>query len=115
MRFVSFATLRVVRLFILLRDVDEITAEDQRQEADVQRRDQFLGEHRALLNSLSSPYLTMNVNDTAEQTPRSSVPIDVQHTEDLQESNTTDSRSGKRLSIGGQCDHQCRGNDHDQI
>lgn len=50
MTLVSFAALRIVRLFILFRDVNQVTTEDQRQKADVQRCDQFLGKSQLLLN-----------------------------------------------------------------
>ena len=50
MSLVAFATLRIVRLFIFFRDVNQVTTEDQRQKADVQRGDQFLGEIQWLLN-----------------------------------------------------------------
>jgi hypothetical protein len=60
-------------------------------------------------------YLTMNKNNASEQPPRSTLPIDMKHSKDLQESNSSNRTRRKNLSIASNRQHNQRGHYHYQI
>lgn len=50
-------------------------------------------------NDEYSIYLTVDENNWAEKSPRAALPIDMEHSKDLQETNSSNGARGKHLSI----------------
>lgn len=50
----------------------------------------------------------MNVDDGAEKTPRSCLPVDVKHAQDLKKSNASNSRRGEHLTVAADGDNDRR-------
>ena len=83
---ISLGASLVSSLLIFFGNVNEVTAEDQCKKSDVQRGNQFLRKRQdPFENTIDTlpVYLSMNVHDTSQQPPRSSVSVDVQNAQDL--------------------------------